>query len=147
MKSRVIFASLVLGLGLMTSKASAATTISDDSPAASKSAVATMLVNGSEKQFASYMEQKASRTARKTEWQRVVNVVSLYDNNPVALLSLSAADRNVFNDSAIALNKQLVRKADNAETLRWAAQVDYTVRIINFLWNANQSASELAETE
>ena len=147
MKSRVIFASLILGLGLMTSKASAATTPSDDSPAASKSAVATMLVNGSEKQFASFMEQKASRAARKTEWQRVVNVVSLYDTNPVALLSLSAADRNVFNDSAIALNKQLVRKTDSAETLRWAAQVDYTVRIINFLWSVNQLASELAETE
>ena len=93
------------------------------------------------------MEQKASRAARKTEWQRVVNVVSLYDTNPVALLSLSAADRNLFNDSAIALNKQLVRKTDSAETLRWAAQVDYTVRIINFLWSVNQLASELAETE
>ena len=147
MKSRVIFASLILGLGLMTSKASAATTISDDSPAANKSAVATMLVNGSEKQFTSFMEQKASRAARKTEWQRVVNVVSLYDTNPVALLSLSTADRNVFNDSAIALNKQLIRKTDSTETLRWAAQVDYTVRIINFLWNVNQSASELVETE
>jgi hypothetical protein len=147
MKSRVIFTSLILGLGLMTTKAIAATTIADDSPVASKSAVATMLVNGSEKQFASFMEQRANRTARKADWQRVVNVVSLYNANPVSVLSLSAADREAFNDSAILLNKQLATKNHDAETLRWATQVDYTVRMINFLWNANQSANQLADTE
>ena len=49
MKSRVIFASLVLGLGLVITQANAATTTNtDDSPAANKPASA-MLVNGSAK--------------------------------------------------------------------------------------------------
>ena len=50
MKSRVIFASLLLGLGVVMNQANAATTIIDDSPAASKPVCST-LIYGSELNF------------------------------------------------------------------------------------------------
>lgn len=146
MKTRVIFASLVLGLGLAISQADAATTIvNDDSPAAKKPASA-MLVNGSEKQFAAYLEQNTNRFAHNTNWQNFMSVVSLYNQNPAALLDVSSADRAKFNEAIAQLNTQLVRQK-GAEANRWMIQADLTARMINFIWNANQPVSEMPEIQ
>ena len=146
MKTRVIFASLVLGLGLTISQADAATTINyDDSPAAKKPASA-MLVNGSEKQFAAYLGQNATRFAHNTNWQNFMSVVSLYNQNPAAVLTISPADRVKFNEAIAQLNTQLVRQ-NNAEASRWMNQADLTARMINFIWNANQPVSEMPEVQ
>ena len=146
MKTRVIFASLVLGLGLAITQADAATTIiNDDSPAAKKPASA-MLVNGSEKQFAAYIERNANRFAHNTNWQNFMSVVSLYNQNPAALLNISPADRAKFNDAVAQLNTQLVRQK-GAEANRWMTQADLTARMINFIWNANQPVSEMPEIQ
>ncbi|WP_338871886.1 hypothetical protein WBJ53_26565 [Spirosoma sp. SC4-14] len=146
MKSRVIFASLVLGLGLMTFKADAATTTNtDDSPAATKPASA-MLVNGSEKQFASYFEQHVTKFVRNTNWQNFMSVVSLYNQNPAAVLTISPADRAKFNEAAAQVNNQLA-KQHNAEASRWMGQANHTARMINFLWDLNQSLSEHSDIQ
>ena len=146
MKTRVIFASLVLGLGLTISQANAATTIvNDDSPAAKKPASG-MLVNGSEKQFASYIEQNANRFTHNTNWQNFMSVVSLYNQNPVAVLNISPANRAKFNEAVVRVNTQLV-KQKNAEAIRWMSQADLTARMINFIWNANQPVSEMPEIQ
>ncbi|QHV97496.1 hypothetical protein [Spirosoma endbachense] len=146
MKSRVIFASLILGLGLMTSQADAATTTNtDDSPAATKPASA-LLVNGSEKQFASYYEQHITKSVRNTNWKNFMSVISLYNQSPAAVLNLSPADRAKFNEAAAQVNTQLV-KQNNAEASRWMNQANHTARMINFLWNANQSLSENSDVQ
>ncbi|QIP16607.1 hypothetical protein G8759_30190 [Spirosoma aureum] len=146
MKSRVIFASLILGLGLMTSQADAATTTNtDDSPAATKPASA-LLVNGSEKQFASYYEQHITKSVRNTNWKNFMSVISLYNQSPAAVLNLSPADRAKFNEAAAQVNTQLV-KQNNAEASRWMNQANHTARMINFLWNANQSLSENSDIQ
>ncbi len=146
MKTRVIFASLVLGLGLAISQANAATTIVyDDSPAAKKPASA-MLINGSEKQFAAYVEQNTYRFARNANWQNFISIVSLYNQHPAAVLSISPADRVKFNEGIAQINTQLA-KQKNAEASRWSSQADLTARMINFIWNANQPASEMPEIQ
>ena len=146
MKTRVIFASLVLGLGLTISQADAATTINhDDSPAAKKPASA-MLVNGSEKQFAAYLGHNATRFSHNTNWQNFMSVVSLYNQNPAAVLTISPADRIKFNDAIAQLNTQLA-KQKSAEASRWMNQADLTARMINFIWNANQPVSEIPEVQ
>lgn len=146
MKTRVIFASLVLGLGLAITQADAATTIiNDDSPAAKKPASA-MLVNGSEKQFVAYIERNANRFAHNTNWQNFMSVVSLYNQNPAALLTISPADREKFNEATAQLNTQLGRQK-SAEASRWVNQADLTARMINFIWNANQPVSEMPEIQ
>lgn len=146
MKSRVIFASLILGLGLTAFKANAATTINtDDSPAANKPASA-MLVNGSQKLFASYVEQNIAKFAHTTNWQNFMSIISLYNENPAAVLNISSADRAKFNEAAAQLNNQLV-KQKNADASRWTNQAGYTARMINFLWNANQSLSENSDVQ
>jgi hypothetical protein len=146
MKSRVIFASLILGLGLMTSQADAATTTNtDDSPAATKPASA-LLVNGSEKQFASYYEQHITKFERNTNWKNFMSVISLYNQSPAAVLNLSPADRAKFNEAAAQVNTQLV-KQKSAEASRWMNQANHTARMINFLWNANQSLSENSDVQ
>ena len=146
MKTRVIFASLVLGLGLVTSQADAATTIViDDSPAAKKPASA-MLVNGSEKQFASYIEQNVNRFARNTNWQNFMSVVSLYNQSPAAVLTISPADRVKFNEAITQVNTQLA-KQKTVEASRWMNQADLTARMINFIWNANQPTSETPDIQ
>ena len=146
MKTRVIFASVVLGLGLSISQANAATTIvNDDSPAAKKPASA-MLVNGSEKQFASYVEQNVNRLGRNTNWQNFMSVVSLYNQNPVAVLTISPADRAKFNEAVVQVNTQLA-KQKKAEASRWMNQADLTARMINFIWDANQPVSESPDVQ
>ncbi|MFD2573278.1 hypothetical protein ACFSUS_21735 [Spirosoma soli] len=146
MKSRVIFASLILGLGLATTQADAATTTyTDDSPAANKPASA-MLVNGSEKQFASYFEQRVAKSMHNTNWQSFMSVVSLFNQNPVAVLTLSPADRVKFNEAAAQVNNQLA-KQKTADASRWMNQASYTARMINFLWNQSQEASEVSEVQ
>ena len=147
MKSRVIFASLILGLGLTNSRSNAATTINfDDSPAANKPA-STMLVNGSEKQFAQFMGQRSNRFTKKADWQNFMSVVSLYNHNPVAILSLDANSRTKFNEANTQLTKELSKRTKNADSSRWTNQADQTVRMINLLWNAEAEASKVAETE
>ena len=146
MKTRIIFASLILGLGLASTQANAATTTNtDDSPAATKPASA-MLVNGSQKQFASYVERNISKFAQTTNWQNFMSVVSLYNQNPAAVLTLSSTDRVKFNQAAAQVNNQLVKQKDAAAS-HWTNQADHTVRMINFLWDANQSISQAADVQ
>ena len=146
MKTRVIFASLILGLGLMTSQADAATTTNtDDSPAATKPASA-MLVNGSQTQFAAYVGHTNARFAQTTNWVNFMSVVSLYNQNPVAVLTLSPADRARFNQAAAQVNNELV-KQHTVEASRWMTQADHTARLINFLWNATPSDSEMPDVQ
>ena len=146
MKTRVIFASLILGLGLVSSQANAATTTNtDDSPAATRPATA-MLVNGSEKQFASYLEQHIGKATQHTNWQDFTNVVSLYNQNPAAVLTVSNADRARFNEAIAKLNTQLASRKD-AQASVWLGQADHTARMINFLWNADRTASEAADIQ
>ena len=143
MKTRVIFASLILGLGLAATQANAATTNHDDSPAANKPA-STMLVNGSQKLFASYVEQNIAKFATTTNWQNFMSVISLYNQNPTAVLTISPANRAKFNEgTAQVINK--LTKQNNAEAKNWLAQVDHTSRMINFLWNVNLPISEVLE--
>ncbi|OIN59001.1 hypothetical protein [Arsenicibacter rosenii] len=144
MKSRVIFASLILGLGLMITKASAATTITDDSPA-SKTPASAMLVNGTEKQFAAYVEQKAQLFSQGNDWQNFMRVVSLYNNNPVSVLSVSAADRDKFNEAASQVTKALAKQPANTETVRWIKQADFTKRVINYLWSTETQIQEATD--
>ena len=136
MKTRVIFASMILGLGLAVSQANAATTTNtDDSPAANKPA-STMLVNGSQKLFASYVEQHIARFATTPNWQNFMSVISLYNQNPAAVLNISPADRAKFNEGAAQVITLLAKQKD-AEASHWMNQADYTSRMINFLWNVN----------
>lgn len=145
MKSRVIFASLLLGLGLTISQAHAATTTNtDDSPAAKKPA-STMLVNGSQKLFASYVEQHIAKFATTTNWQNFMSVITSYNNNPAAVLSISPADRAKFNEGAAQVISKLAKQND-AEAAHWMGEADHTARMINFLWNVNLPASEVVET-
>ena len=146
MKSRVIFASLILGLGLVTTQANAATTTNtDDSPAANKPASA-MLINGSEKQFAAYFGQHVAKFTHNTNLQTFMSVVSLYNQNPAAVLTINSADRTKFNEAVAQVNNQLA-KQKNADASRWMNQADHTARMINFLWNVNQEGSELVEVQ
>ncbi len=144
MKTRVIFASLILGLGLMTSQADAATT-NNDSPAANKPASA-MLVNGSQVHFATYIGQKLGKLAQTTNWNNFVSVVSLYDRQPAAVLSLSPAERVAFNQAVAQINGQLA-KQKNAEASRWMNQADNTARMINFIWDAAKSNQEGSDVQ
>lgn len=147
MKSRVIFASLVLGLGLANTQANAATTThTDDSPAANKPA-GTMLVKGSEKQFAQFVELKANKFTKKADWQNFMSVVSLYNQNPVAILSLDADSRMKFNDANAQLTKALAKRTNNADASRWKSQADQTARMINLLWNTEAEASKVTDSE
>ncbi|MVM28624.1 hypothetical protein GO755_01175 [Spirosoma sp. HMF4905] len=146
MKTRVIFASLILGLGLATTQATAATTTNtDDSPAANKPA-STMLVNGSEKLFASYAEQNIAKFVNTTNWQNFMSVVSLYNQNPVAVLAISPADRAKFNEAATQLTNKLAKHKD-ANANRWMNQADHTSRMINFIWSTDQPTSEVPEIQ
>lgn len=144
MKSRVIFASVILGLAITTT-ANAATTISDDSPAANKSA-ATLLVNGSEKLFAHFIEQHANRFSHTSAWQTYMNVVSMYNQNPVDVLRLSAADRAQFITASSIVSKQLARQKQ-AEAVQWSGQVNNTVRTIAYFWTVAQDQAQLPENE
>ena len=146
MKTRVIFASLILGLGLATTQADAATTTkTDDSPAATKPASA-MLVNGSQMQFAAYIGQNVAKFAQTTNWQNFVSVVSLYNQSPSAVLNLSATDRANFNEASAQLTNTLAKHKD-ANASRWMTQADHTTRMINFLWNANQPVAEASDIQ
>ncbi|GAB2560581.1 hypothetical protein [Spirosoma aerophilum] len=146
MKSRVIFASLVLGLGLVITQADAATTTNtDDSPAATKPASA-MLVNGSQTQFAAFIGQNVAKFAQTTNWQNFMSVVSLYNQSPSAVLSISPADRAKFNEAATQLANTLA-KHKGANASNWMNQADHTVRMINFLWNANQPITEATDVQ
>ena len=147
MKSRVIFAVLILGLGLANSRANAATTINtDDSPAANKPA-GTMLVKGSEKYFTQFVEHKANKFTKKADWQNFMSVVSLYNQNPVAILSLDANSRMKFNEANAQLTKELTKRTNNADASRWVSQADQTARMINLLWNAEAEASKVVDSE
>ncbi|WP_019987738.1 hypothetical protein [Rudanella lutea] len=146
MKSRVIFASLILGLGLMISESSAATTIFDDSPASAKPANA-LLVNGSEKLFALFVEQKLNNFTKKSSWQNFMSVVSLYNQNPVAVLSLDEASRKKFNEANVQLSNELAKSNGNLEVTRWANQANQTARMINLLWNVEAEASKTPDAE
>ncbi|GAB4002681.1 hypothetical protein GCM10028807_61750 [Spirosoma daeguense] len=146
MKTRVIFASLILGLGLAISQADAATTTSnDDSPAATKPASA-LLVNGSQKQLTAYVEQRIAKFAHNTNWQNFMSVVSLYNQNPAGLLTISTADRTKFNEAVAQVTNKLASQKDAAAS-RWMNQVNHTSRMINFIWSVDSSMSETLEIQ
>ena len=144
MKTRVIFASLILGLSI-TATSNAATTTHDDSPAATKPA-GTMLVNGSEKLFSADAEQKMNRFTRQPEWQAYMNVVSMYNQNPVAVLNLSAAERDNFKQTSSKVAKQLAKQKDGNASL-WLNQVNNTVRTITYFWVVSQDVPQLPDNE
>ncbi len=145
MKSRVIFASLILGLGLVANQATAATTIIDDSPVTNKT-TNKLLATGTQKQFASYMEQHFSRFAKKGDWQSFLSVVSQYNENPVSVLNFDTEAQNKFNTSASVVTRKLA--GDNhAEAAAWQHQADSMTRMINFLWSVQASQSQQTDTE
>ena len=144
MKSRIIFASLILGLAITTT-ANAATNITDDSPVATKT-VATLLVNGSEIQFAHFVEQHANRFSRTSAWQTYMNVVLMYNQNPVDVLRLSAADQAEFVKASAVVSGQLA-KQKQAEAGYWAGQVTNTVRTLSYFWTVSQDQAQLPENE
>lgn len=144
MKTRVIFATLILGLGLMSNKASAATTITDDSPVSNKPASA-MLINGSEKEFATYVEQRAPRFSRTNNWQNFMRVVSLYNNNPVSVLAINTADRDKFNEAASKVAQELIKQPVDAESANWISQANFTTRVINYLWSMENQNNEVID--
>ncbi|MBD2701381.1 hypothetical protein IC229_12080 [Spirosoma sp. BT702] len=146
MKTRVIFASLILGLGLTISQADAATTTNtDDSPAANKPASA-LLVNGSQKQLTAYVEQNVAKFAHTTNWQNFMSVVSLYNQHPASLLNFSATDRTKFNEAVVQVTNKLANQK-NAAASRWMNQVNYTARMINYVWNVDNSMSETLDIQ
>lgn len=145
MKSRVIFASLILGLVLMITGATAATTITDDSPA-TKPATA-LLVNGSEKQLATFIEQRAQSFSRSANWQNFIRVISLYNSNPVSVLSINSTNRDQFNEASSQVAKELNKYPQDAESLRWLNQVNFTTRMINFLWSGESQTGETTELQ
>jgi hypothetical protein len=146
MKSRVIFASVVLGLGLVITQANAATTTNtDDSPAATKPASA-MLVNGSQMQFAAYIGHNIGKFAQTTNWKNFMSIVSLYNQSPSAVLTVSPADRAKFNEAAAQVTNTLA-KQKNANASNWMNQADHTTRMINFLWNTNQPVAEAIDIQ
>lgn len=146
MKTRSIFASVILAAGLTISQANAATTNTDDSPANNKPASA-LLVNETQTQFAVYAGRSLGNFAQTTQWADFMNVVRLYNQNPAAMLNLSPADRTTFNDaSAVVLKKLASRKG--TESARYLNQAHRTTRLINFLWDVNQpQANEIQVTE
>ncbi|GAB3714219.1 hypothetical protein GCM10027592_53860 [Spirosoma flavus] len=146
MKTRVIFASLILGLGLTISQADAATTTNtDDSPAANKPASA-LLVNGSQKQLTAYVEQNIAKFALTTNWQNFMSVVSLYNQHPASLLNFSAADRTKFNEAVTQVTNKLANQKDAAAS-RWMNQVNHTARMINYIWNVDSSMNETLDIQ
>ena len=55
-----------------------------------------MLVNGSQKLFTSYAEQHIGTFATTTNWQNFMSVITSYNQNPAAVLTISPADRAKF---------------------------------------------------
>lgn len=148
MKTRIIFASLILGLSITATSNAAigvATTINDDSPAANKPA-GTMLINGSEKMFSAYADQKMNRLTRQPEWQTCMDVVRKYNENPVSVLSLSAAERDDFKYASSVVTKQLAKQKDGNASL-WLNQVNNTVRTISYFWVVSQQVSQVPDSE
>ncbi|MEZ0539890.1 hypothetical protein [Fibrella arboris] len=148
MKTRVIFASLILGLSITATSNAAigvATTTIDDSPAANKPA-GTMLVNGSEKLFGVYADQKMNRLTRQPEWQTMMDVVTRYNENPVSVLTLSAAERAKFKQASSAVTKQLAKQKDDVASL-WLNQVNNTVKTISYFWVVSQEVPQLPDNE
>ncbi len=139
MKSRVIFALLILVLGV-TASASAATINTDDSPASAKS-VSPMLTKGSEKQFAQYIETKFSRFVRRSEWPTFKAVIDEYNQNPTSVLEFDADIRQRFNIAATQVMARM-GKENSAESIAFMGQTDRTTRMINFLWSWAQTSPE-----
>ena len=145
MKSRVIFASLILGLGLVANQATAATTIVDDSPVTTKT-TNRLLATGTQKEFASYVEQHFSRFARKGNWQNFLSVVSQYNEQPVSVLNIGTEARNKFNNAALAVNKKLTTNS-SIEATAWQLEAANMTRMINFLWDVQTSQSQQSDSE
>ncbi len=121
--------------------ASAATIPTDDSPATSKS-VSPMLTNGSEKQFAQYIETKFGRFVRHSDWSGFKQVVDQYNQNPVSLVALDAETRQRFNTAATQVVSRMAKK-NSAESLAFMGQTDRTTRMINYLWDWAQNSPEM----
>ncbi len=144
MKMPVIFASLILGLSI-TASANTATTITDDSSVAN-TPTGTMLVNGSEIMFSHYADQKMSRLTRQSTWQTYMDVVTMYSQNPVSVLGLTAAQRDNFKVASSVVMKQLGKRKDSDASL-WANQVENTVRVISYFWAIAPDEAQVTENE
>ncbi len=105
-----------------------------------------MLVNGSEKKFSAYADQKMNRLTRQPEWQAYMNVVSMYNQNPVAVLNLSAAERDNFKQASSVVAKQLAKQKDGNASL-WLNQVNNTVRTISYFWIVSQDVPQMPDNE
>ena len=144
MKTRVIFASLILGLGI-TATSNAATTSNDDSPVTNKPA-GTMLINGSEKKFIAYADLKMSRLTRLPEWQTCMDVVAKYNEKPVSVLTLSQTERDNFKQASSVVMKQLAKQKDGNANL-WSNQVNNTVQMISYFWALSHEAPQTSDSE
>lgn len=145
MKTRVIFASLILVMGITASANSATTTNTDDSPVANKAA-GTLLINGSEKSFAQFVGHKANRITRQPEWQTYMDVVSMYNQHPASVLTLSAAERASFLSASARVNGQLTKLTD-AGANHWLTQATNTVRTIAYFWTLTDEQSQVPDNE
>lgn len=76
-----------------------------------------------------------------------MSVVSLYNQNPVAVLSVDAQSRAKFNEANAQLTKELSKRTNNADASRWMKQADHTTRMINLLWNVETEASKVTDAE
>ena len=144
MKLPVIFASMILGLSI-TASANTATTIPDDSSVAN-TPTGTMLVNGSEKMFSLYADQKMSRLTRQPAWQSYMDVVTMYSQNPVSVLGLTAAQRDNFKFASSLVSKQLSKQKDGDAGL-WTAQVNNTVRVLTYFWSITPDEAQVPDNE
>lgn len=144
MKTLVIFASLVLGLRIVAT-ADVATTITDDSSTVNKP-VATILAQHSEKSLLSLVERRMNRLSRQPEWQTYMTVVSMYNQNPVSVLSLSAAERAKFMSASSVVTNRLQRQHD-AVANQLLTQVGNTARMIAYFWVVSENEAQLPDTE
>lgn len=144
MKTLVIFASLILGLRIAAT-ADAATTITDDSSVVSKPVV-TMLAQRSEKSLLSLVERKMTRLSRQPEWQTYMTVVSMYNQNPVSVLTLSATEQDKFKRASSAVTNRLLKQPDAAAN-ELLTQVNNTAQMITYFWVVSQNDAQVPDNE
>jgi hypothetical protein len=110
-------------------------------------ATAKLLAKGSENDFVAFMEKKATKFTKTTEWTNFVTVIRLYNQSPNALLNASPAQRAAFNQAVSVLNEKLGKMKSN-EAANWKYSVGFTSATLNFLWNqSNKSDNQVVEEE
>lgn len=107
---------------------------------------AKLLAKGFENDFVAFMENKATKFTKTNEWANFVEVIRLYNQNPVALTGLSAAKRAEFNKSAALVSEKL-GKFKSADAKSWKNSVGFTTATFNFLWNQSNKSEILGVDE